>query len=362
LAVDPVVALKASLRLTFLWFIFAVVNQLAAADDSRSAFERLELPIFASVALALGMALQGLIGVLQFVRQGSVGLAALGEMDLNPVESGTSVLQLAGQPWLRAYGLSAHPNVIGGYLAIGLLVLIGAMVLIRHIVPRAGWTWGVPLLAAGLAGLIVTFSRSAWVGGVGGLVYLGLALRPRKLPGRRLLAVAGIGALIVLLVFASVGELILSRLTPSSPVEQTSIEERLEFHALALQVIAERPLGVGGDNFPLVANQKLNDDRQARPHNVPLLVVAELGPVGGLLWLILALVPPAVAWRRARHDLPHGGLHDQSRRWALVFAAGLVAVSVISLFDHYFWSSVRGTMFWAMLLGLWSVALPDEER
>jgi O-antigen ligase len=166
----------------------------------------------------------------------------------------------------------------------------------------------------------------------------------------------GAGLLIAALVFASVGDLLLSRLTPgSSEVEQTSIQERLEYQALALQVIGEHPLGVGGDNFPLVANQILNDDRQARPHNVPLLVVAELGPVGGLFWFILALVPPMVAWRRARRA-------ECSQQWALVFAGCLVAVAVISLFDHYFWSSVRGTMFWAMLLGLWSVSLPGEDR
>lgn len=369
-ALDPMVALKASLRLALLWFIFAAVNQLASDDEIGPT----SLPAFAASALALGMALQGLVAVLQFIRQGSVGLAALGEMDLNPLEHGVSVLQTGGQAWLRGYGLAAHPNVAGGYLAAGLLALLGLPALLRAVIPRVRWAWGLPLLGVGAAGLIVTFSRSAWLGCIAGLVFLGLALGPRYISRERLLVALSVGVLTAIITFASVGDLLLSRLTPgSSEVESTSIQERLEFQALAVQVIREYPFGVGGDNFPLIANEKLHNDRQARPHTVPLLIVAELGPLGGLFWFILTLVPPVVAWRRVRQAgrNPVGArlrrstdYSVESRKIAppLVFAACLVAVAVISLFDHYFWSSVRGTMFWALLLGLWSASLTDEVK
>ncbi len=364
LATDPAVALMSSLRLALLWLIFVSIVQLSASDWRPVADQRLSpftVPSLSAIALALGMGLQALVALLQFVHQGSVGLPALGELDLIPSQYGTSVLQANGHVWLRAYGLSAHPNILGGYLAVSLLALLGLLVLAPFSLPDKAWAWGLPLLGLGVIGLIVSFSRSAWLGLLAGLAFLGLALRIEGLRtlwrarGGRLMAAVGMSVLVAAVTLVSVGDLLLARLTPTSnELEFRSVEERLQYQDLALDLIRKHPLGIGGDNFPLVANTIYHDDRQARPHNVPLLVTAELGPVGGLLWLILAVVPPLAAWRSIRR-------YGLSHPWSVVYAAGLIAVLVISLFDYYFWASTRGAVLWAALLGLWAAEPLDDE-
>jgi len=88
---------------------------------------------------------QGGVAVLQFARQSALGLSALGELAIDPQGQGASVIEAGGRRWLRAYGLTPHPNVLGGYLGMGLLVCLGALVF-----GRAGWRrwlW-VPLILA----------------------------------------------------------------------------------------------------------------------------------------------------------------------------------------------------------------------
>src|SRR4029078_12107025 len=78
--------------------------------------------------------------------------------------AGASVIATAdGSRWLRVYGLTAHANILGGVIAIGLLLLATVVdgtrrsMLLRLVV-----------FAAGVAVLFLTFSRSAWIGFPGG--------------------------------------------------------------------------------------------------------------------------------------------------------------------------------------------------
>ena len=68
--------------------------------------------------------IQSLVGVAQFVRQSDLGLTMLGELDLDPAVSGVSVLMTNGQRWLRAYGLTGHPNLLAALLAPLMLYLL----------------------------------------------------------------------------------------------------------------------------------------------------------------------------------------------------------------------------------------------
>ena len=60
--------------------------------------------------LSIVLSVQGSIALAQFANQGDLGLQWLGEPVLDPARSGTTVLFARGQRWLRAYGLSGHPN------------------------------------------------------------------------------------------------------------------------------------------------------------------------------------------------------------------------------------------------------------
>ena len=84
-------------------------------------------------------------------------------------------------------------------------------------------------------------------------------------------------------------------------------------------------------------------------HNVPLLLMAETGVAGGLVWLWLMVSPIILAWRPWRAG--RLGL------WALGLAATLVTLSVIDLFDFYSWGWPQGRLLRWLTWGLWSVEM-----
>jgi hypothetical protein len=101
---------------------------------------------------------------------------------LVPTVSGPSVVQLAdGTRWLRAYGTLPHPNILGGFL---LALMAGPLTIFLH--GRARRWWAAGLFGIATIALVLTFSRSAWLGyAAGGAV---VALFRRSLEGRRLLS------------------------------------------------------------------------------------------------------------------------------------------------------------------------------
>jgi len=55
------------------------------------------------------------------IHQGDLGLQLLGEYRLDPAWEGVSIVWMEGLRTLRAYGLSDHPNILGGSLAFALI-------------------------------------------------------------------------------------------------------------------------------------------------------------------------------------------------------------------------------------------------
>ena len=115
--------------------------------------------------LAASIVLQALVALVQFRVGGSIGLGVLGERHLDPGRPSTSIVMVGSQRILRAYGLTLHPNVLGGYLMASLLIIVGyylggsrrRMVLLGP-------------LALGFSALLVSYSRAAWLGtAIGGL-------------------------------------------------------------------------------------------------------------------------------------------------------------------------------------------------
>jgi hypothetical protein len=308
-----------------------------------------------AITLPIGvmLAIQGSVAVAQAVTGGSVGLSAIGELALDPAVPGTSVVTVAdGTRILRAYGLSTHPNVLGGALACGVLILMAASTRTRAArLAQAG------VLALAAAALVVTFSRGAWLGAAAGIV-AGLAIvvgggrDPLAVSARRwvVAAVVIVGAALATGWLA--GDAVAARTWLDSsvaPTEQRSIDERVEQIRLGWEVLLERPLtGAGASALPLAMRQIEPDFPFAlySPHLVPLAVAAELGVAGGVayLWLMAA---PWVLLAGAR------------RRWTAELAgasAALAALTIVSLFDDYPWVGGPGrTLAW-LVVGLWAMA------
>ncbi|MBK7199185.1 O-antigen ligase family protein [Candidatus Amarolinea dominans] len=337
-AVAPGVALIILAGIGFFWLLTFWLAQAPAAQVMR----------WLSLLFALVVLGQSTVGVVQFVRQDSAHLTFLGEPALDPRVEATSVVGPEGQHRLRAYGLTAHPNVLGGLLSIGLLWIM------------AGWLAGVPwprvspaistvlwlvIGAVGLMGLLVSFSRAAWLGFGVGAAWLFWRQRRAWLRSRWLL----LGMLIGVIFFVwRQPDLLWTRFFDlTSPLEARSISERVSGLIAAAGLIRDQwLLGVGSG---LYAMTLVPGASPPVVHNAPLLAAAELGVGGGLLWLWLN-----GAWLVG---LRRGHAAQGSAALALFDAVSAcwLALFVCGLFDNYPWltSSWRA----AMLLGLLAGAL-----
>lgn len=258
--------------------------------------------------LALVVLVQGAAAILQVWKQADLGLWWLGEPKLDPADGGAIVLLVAGQRWLRGYGLTGGPNALGASLAFLVIYLLPCLLRARG---WRLWAWSVTISIA-VVGLLASFSRSAALAmGLGLAAWLGLARlrgRPRHLfptwERGRWLALAlpvALAAAYLLLHAPALG----SRLVPdANPLEARSIDERQRDANLALIIVSSQPVvGVGLGNFQSAA--RAFDPMARVVHNVPLLVLAELGVIGAALWLWLAL---AGLWRGWRSRIQPGWL------------------------------------------------------
>ena len=288
---------------------------------------------------------QGGVTLAQVVTQDDVGLQLIGEFDLAP-EPGYSVVFGAEQTWLRGYGVSPHPNILGSILAAGLVAFFPAL----WRVEKPQW-YGLALLilAVAFAGLLVTFSRSAWLGFAVGLVTL-FALQWRQLFQWRTVTAGGVLAVVGLIFLVTAAPVLFARFTPAEGQEVTqSIGERELLIDLAWRTIDENGvLGMGAGNFSL----RLLDWRSdmvipvIHPvHHIPLLLTAELGWLGGFLWLGLMVFPVGYG----AYEAWHGRLSP----WFAAYTAALVVMCMSDLYDHFSWNWASGRMWRWLLFAVW---------
>lgn len=245
-------------------------------------------------SLAIVVLVQTGVAFGQFVTQADVGLVGIGELPLDPSQPGIIVLFARGQRWLRSYGLTAHPNLLGAMLTAVLLLLLPALERAKGC-SRA--TLSV-VFAVGLLGLLLSFSRAATLAFAGGLLTW-LIVKGRRdfqtwstsrvkellrSPWLWLFVAFGVAVAVLF------GDLVFSRVADlDSTVEAISINQRFSDWRLALHIIAEHPIrGVGLGQYIVNAGQIA--PFAVTVHNVPLLVTAELG-IGGalaLMWLTIS--------------------------------------------------------------------------
>jgi O-antigen ligase len=231
----------------------------------------------------------------------------------------------------RATGTSVDANLFGGLMMITSALVAGQLLGRRKVLPRP------VLLAIGLGALgalVLTFSRSAWVGTGVALVYLGLVLERRAL---LLVAVALMGVVAVPQLRDRIGGAIM--------VQDAASVMRLDEYRASVALIGAHPLfGVG-------FGPAIGLDLVRRVSNMYLLIAEEMGLIGlatllGVLGIVLQR-----AVRRVSPTEPDAGT-------VAGLQAALVGCLVVGLFDHYFMNSLfphTPGLFW-LLAGLLAVA------
>jgi O-antigen ligase len=336
-ALDRLAAIETSLRTLVAFFLFVYIVDVRPN------------PTFAAAALTLSVTLNAAIGIAQYLQQRSLGLAWLGEIPWFP--SGAS-------GWVRGYGLTPHPNILGGFTGLALIVVTGVVLLNE----RQGAPWKYLLLVVPAAGLATSFSRSAGLGLLVADAVAGMAVRRHRTWRRRLLAAVCVTCVstAVLVVtdparFATrtvAPVLGLMSITGAPSREMADLDQRWIQHAVALRLIRAHPLtGVGAGNF-MAAWRSTVQTPAAVPilpvHDVPVLIAAEQGLFGLASWLSL------LAWvfHRSRRRW-HGGRSMAMLTWTAI----IVFMVVVSFFDFYFWEWEQGRLMLFIALGLWAASL-----
>jgi len=312
---------------------------------------RLALPLMAMVTI------QAVVGIGQAIDQRSIGLPWLGELSLDPSVGGVSIVTAAdGTRGLRAYGLTDHPNILGGLLSLALLALAAGLSRARE----TGLALRTVVFALGAAALLLTFSRAAWLA-----LAVGAAVALAMLAYRRDGSSLGRGGICLLAAalfcapfVAPVGKYLDARLDGAASgitTEVRSLDERSALIDATDRVISDRAfIGVGLGALPLAMRQA--DPSFGFPyqpaHLVLLDVAAEIGLFGALSYALLLVMPWIALLRRRRSWTPElAGL-----------SGALAALTVVGLFDYYPWTLTPGRIWAWLILGLWAMAYERAVR
>ena len=196
-------------------------------------------------------------------------------------------------------------------------------------------------LAVILLGLILTFSRSAWLGAVLGTIAYGIwciKYPVWRKPYFWILGVLGIAAVVFI---GLLHETVFPRFDTAVIEREGSVSERVQSLRDAERVIGEGNLllGTGAGNFTaaVMLLEPVRPVWSVQPaHNVPVLIFAELGLVGFLLFVGF-LVFSLSSILKSRIINPE---------------STILIVLLPSLFlDHWIWTSHFGLFFFFLLLG-----------
>jgi O-antigen ligase len=251
---------------------------------------------------------------------------------------GASVVELpSGLRILRAYGTLPHPNILGGLV---LVTLLGPTTLFLS-GKKPNYATLI-LLSLGLILLVLTFSRSAWVGLV---VFVAiLVVKSKHLDSRKLLLLISTIAVTLILAFFPLRDFFLTRVADQAvPTEQISKVGRTWLMQQALHMFQKSPvIGIGVGSFILeLANTAVEGAPIEPVHNILLLITSELGIVGLLLFFAVCI---SIALTIVNSRSPS----------AILASALLAGLGTISFFDHYLWTLAPGRVLLGFVLGLWA--------
>ncbi|MFH1583375.1 MAG: O-antigen ligase family protein [Candidatus Falkowbacteria bacterium] len=305
--------------------------------------------------------LQAILGSWQFLTQSSFANKWLGIAFHNGADLGTSVIEAVGtdgvlERWLRAYGGTDHPNIFGGVMAAGILLVI---YLILADAPSEkspalrSTPWLKGLIIIFTAALFFSFSRTAWLGlAIGLTIIMALAVVGRNLKRQKGLAeIILVMGILLFVLFSQYQNLITSRLGSEGRLENKSISERLVSYQESWQMIKNNwVVGVGLGNYTYALNRQTPNQKSfyyQPTHNVFLLVWSEIGIVG-LLFFVGVIIFVFIRLRslsRAKRGICVGyALRNDS--------AILIALVVIMTFDHWLFSLHFGVLFFWLVIGL----------
>ena len=324
-----------------------------------------------TVALMLGVILESIIALTQYMSGAQLGLGFLGESsdeDIKVLSEGS----LSTREFVyRVGGLLGHANLLAGYLALFLPAAVA--LLLARVSLQLKLLLAVTLMV-GQPALVLTLSRAGWVDfSVAFLIVLALGASH---PGSRKRFMLARGVIIVgtVAVALALSPKIIQRLTVADP---NSVEYRIKWMKTARAMIIDNPVFGTGLNHYVFAQLPYAEQKTATEmtevygdywpavHNSWMITWAEQGTVGFLLYLAMHIAVIAVGLRNLRIRDPM--MHALS----VGLLAGFIAIMIDGLASFFVRQEATARMFWIALglilaIGYWrrdneeGVTLIDE--
>jgi len=341
--------------------------------------------------VALGFT-QAIIGIVQTVLQHSIGLFWLKESLISVNIDGVAKVAFFGHRFIRTYGLFPHPNILGGFLLVSIVLTFayGSMFHVKQFSLLLNRAISVVIIAIQSIALLLTFSKSAILGLFIAICFLGYR-HVSRLPRRMfhmehsylggtvpffVTSVKNLWRYIVTFVIIVAVFLTILGFNINSLLFK-SLNERLLYLNVSRETIVANPIvGLGMGQF-VAEMQKYSSvflaNWQYQPvHNVFLLIWSELGIIGLVLFILLL-------WKIFRSDRNVSRLPRETKLFHMeqfnvswgetissygasaehpfrdeinIFKVILLGFMVIMLFDHYFWDIQQGQIMLWIVLGL----------
>jgi len=286
-----------------------------------------------------GLLFQAGFGIWQFLAQETFASRFFGLTLHEAAIGGSSVVENFGGRWLRAYGGLPHPNVFGGFMLAGIVLILFSRILFEKQWQKIFFNSALPILTAAL---FFSFSRSAWLGLIAAILVFLVFKKPRFQEK----SVGLIFSIILIVILSFIFKPILAgRVSGTGRLEAQSTTERLSGYAEAMKLFKKNYFwGVGLGNYTLAA-YNLHPGRPAwdyQPvHNAFVLALVELGAVG---FLFLFFIAKNLIWRASAHS--RARFHFNT----ILHNPFLLAFLPALLLDHYFWSLWAGAALSAVIL------------
>ena len=317
-------------------------------------------PLWFAVPIGVQVFLQSVIAIGQSLAQRDLGVWWLGEYALDPNAPFMSILEVDGVRFLRAYGLSDHPNILGGCLVFGMLALLCV------ILARGSEKWlrifaTIALIPASAA-LLLTYSRSAWAAlAVGSLFLFAVTILQRNPQGFWRGVFLTVACALVLVPFIQNNrDYIAARFDvdnsfSNNRVERGAVVERLYLYDQAHKIFAQNSLTGIGLGASVIAMQEYYPvfRMSYQPPHVSILAAAVEMGIPGAVFYVAAMILPFYCVLRNRRYLQGDGI--------VMGLVLILAVMVIGLFDHYPWMLVPGRLMHWLGWGVFAAAVERFE-
>ncbi|MBI3981156.1 O-antigen ligase family protein [Candidatus Microgenomates bacterium] len=292
-----------------------------------------------AILFGAGIIYESFLTIWQVIRQGSVGGLWwwLGERSFTASTPFISQAIINNELILRPYATLPHPNVLGGYLVVALFLILFLYQGFTNRIKEKENVFLIFLLTLVFLATILTLSRVALL-----VLLLSLFLLWLKNKTKILTLV------FTLLLMASFGwySVIWSRFTSLLDVDQQSYLIRLKFNDLALTLFNSHPFfGVGLNNFLLAAKNGLAESSQIvrflQPaHDIYLLIAAETGLLGILLWGLLFFC--------AVKKIASESKTNNAFNLKIILLGQFL---IFGLFDHYLYTLQQGLLLSSFIFG-----------